>query len=72
VFSGTATLSIDGKPAGTGHISALGFGGEGLDIGSDLGSPVTPSYEGPFAFSGTVDTVTVDLKYATFDKELAK
>jgi hypothetical protein len=62
VVSGTASLSIDGKPAGAGHISALGFGGEGLDIGSDFGSPVTPSYESPFAFNGTVDRVTVNLK----------
>ena len=62
VVSGTASLSIDGKPAGSGHITALGFSAETLDIGSDLGSPVTPAYQSPFAFSGIVDTVTVDLK----------
>ncbi len=62
VVSGTASLSINGKPAGSGHITALGFSADTLDIGSDLGSPVTPAYQSPFAFSGTVDTVTVDLK----------
>ena len=50
------------QPAGSGHIEALGFGGETLDIGSDLGSPVTPAYRSPFAFTGTVRQVTVDLK----------
>jgi arylsulfatase len=62
VVSGTASLSIDGKPAGSGHISALGFSADTLDIGSDLGSPVTQTYQSPFAFNGTVETVTVDLK----------
>ncbi len=62
IVGGTATVSIDGRPAGSGHIEALGFGGETLDIGSDLGSPVTPAYRSPFAFTGTVRQVTVDLK----------
>ena len=62
VVSGTASLSINGKPAGSGHISALGFSADTLDIGSDLGSSVASAYQSPFAFSGIVDTVTVDLK----------
>ncbi|MGD9631994.1 MAG: arylsulfatase [Pirellulales bacterium] len=36
--------------------------GEGLDIGEDVGSPVDSTYELPFAFSGTINNVTVDLK----------
>ena len=62
VTGGIASLSIDGRPAGSTHIAALGASSETLDIGSDLGSPVTPSYRTPFAFSGTIGTVTVDLQ----------
>ena len=35
---------------------------EGLDIGQDGGSPVDFSYEAPFAFTGKVEKVTVELK----------
>jgi arylsulfatase len=62
IVSGTASLSIDGKPAGSAHITAFGLSADTLDIGSDLGSPVTPAYQSPFPFNGIVETVTVDLK----------
>jgi arylsulfatase len=62
IVSGTATLSINGKSAGSAHVGALGFSSESLDIGCDLGTPVTASYQVPFAFNGTIDAVTVDLK----------
>ncbi len=33
-----------------------------MDIGEDIGSPVDFTYKPPFAFTGTIDKVTVDLK----------
>jgi arylsulfatase A-like enzyme len=36
--------------------------GEGMDIGEDVGSPVDFTYKLPFAFTGAIDKVTVDLK----------
>ncbi len=32
-----------------------------LTCGANPGSPVTPEYEGPFAFTGTLNTVTLDV-----------
>ena len=32
-----------------------------LDIGFDTGTPVTESYELPFAFTGKLDEVAIDL-----------
>jgi arylsulfatase len=32
-----------------------------LTCGANPGSPVTPDYNGPFAFTGTIHTVTVDV-----------
>ncbi len=34
---------------------------ETLDIGFDTGTPVTESYELPFAFTGKLDEVAIDL-----------
>ena len=60
---GIAYLSVNGKPVGEGKIGALGgFNNETLDIGRDLGSPVSKEYSVPFAFTGKLDTVTIDLK----------
>jgi arylsulfatase len=60
---GTASLLVNGKPAGQGKIGVLGgFYTETLDIGRDLGSPVSKDYGVPFAFNGKIDTVTVYLK----------
>ncbi len=36
--------------------------GEGLDIGMDVGSAVDFTYKLPFAFTGKIDKVTIDLK----------
>ena len=33
-----------------------------LDVGRDLGTPVNEAYTVPFAFTGTIDKVQVDLK----------
>src|SRR5262249_5122483 len=56
-----ARLTVNGKPAGEARLAA-GTGGETLDIGADLVSPVSPKYASPFAFTGKIDSVTVDLR----------
>ncbi|MGA2737698.1 MAG: hypothetical protein ABSG65_09630 [Bryobacteraceae bacterium] len=49
------------KPASEAAIANfLGIYSETLDIGSDLGSPVSPEYTSPFAFSGHIETVTLE------------
>jgi arylsulfatase len=35
---------------------------EGMDVGMDTGSPVDFTYKPPFAFTGTIEKVTIDLK----------
>ena len=58
-----ASLSINGKPAGEGRIA--NFGGyyrETLDVGKDLGTPVSAHYASPFAFTGLIHTVRVDVQ----------
>lgn len=60
---GVASLSVNGKLVGQGKIGVLGgFYTETLDVGRDLGSPVSKDYSVPFAFTGKIDTVTVDIK----------
>jgi arylsulfatase len=62
---GTGRISINGKQVAEGHFTRLGgFGSyseETLDIGSDTGSPVTSAYEAPFAFTGKIEKITIDL-----------
>jgi hypothetical protein len=41
--------------------------GEGLDIGMDGGSPVDFTYQLPFAFTGTIEKVTIELKAKASD-----
>jgi arylsulfatase len=63
--SGTARLSINGKPAGEAKIASFGGYGlyfETLDVGSELGTPVTSDYTSPFAFTGKIETVKVDVQ----------
>jgi arylsulfatase len=67
-FPATATLTINGSAAGEAHfVNVPGTGGywsgaETLDIGSDLGSAVSPDYESPDRFDGTINAVTVGLE----------
>jgi len=62
---GTATLKVDGKPAGEGKIArTLGFRmslDETLDCGEDTGTPVSEDYQVPFRFTGAIDRVAVRL-----------
>lgn len=62
---GRAQLYIDGNLVGQTELSvtipiSLSLAG-GFQCGSDPGSPVTGAYVGPFPFSGTLHTVTVDV-----------
>ncbi len=63
VLKGTATLLINGENSGELFIEQpFMVGWEGLDIGRDTGSPVSPHYQAPFAFAGKLDKVIYDLK----------
>ncbi|MEZ4599625.1 MAG: arylsulfatase [Syntrophotaleaceae bacterium] len=62
---GRAQLYIDGKLVGQTDFAVttpLSFGvTSGLKVGADLGAPVTPAYQPPFEFTGTIHSVTFDL-----------
>ncbi len=65
-FSGTLTLYVDGEPVGSDEIvTQPGFFclvGDGICVGRDSASPVTPDYTAPFRFTGgTIDKVVVDV-----------
>ncbi|MDQ6438164.1 arylsulfatase [Mesorhizobium sp. LHD-90] len=68
VTGGPATLSVDGRQVATGDVAkvvpARFSATETLDIGMDLGAVVSTRYEehAPFAFSGTIDKVTVEVE----------
>ncbi len=65
-FSGTLTLYIDEDVVGSGKIvtqpGAFCLVGDGICVGRDSASPVTPDYEPPFRFTGgQIDKVVVDV-----------
>ncbi|MBX7166046.1 MAG: arylsulfatase [Pirellulales bacterium] len=64
--SATVTLRANDKVVGTGKlprtIPLVMSLGEGVDVGLDTGSAVSFDYELPFAFQGTIERVTVELK----------
>jgi arylsulfatase A-like enzyme len=62
---GQGRLYIDGKLVGQGDIAltmplTIGLTG-GIACGMHLGAPVTPKFKPPFAFTGTIRAVTVDV-----------
>jgi hypothetical protein len=57
----TATLTINNKAEGTGHFVNV-HTSETLNIGSYLGSPVSPEYRSPNRFTGRISSVTIQLK----------
>ncbi len=65
VRPGRAVLTINGVPAG--EAAFVNLHGESytetLDIGCDLGSPVSTAYESPYRFKGTIDSITVSLNH---------
>lgn len=65
-FTGTVTLYIDNAPVGKSDIvtqpGAFCLVGDGICVGRDSASPVTPDYQAPFPFTGgTIDRVIVDV-----------
>ena len=67
-FAGTATLYIDDEAVGSGEIVTQPGNfcliGDGICVGRDSASPVTPDYgdRGTFTFTGgTIDKVVVDV-----------
>lgn len=76
---GTLALYIDMEKVGEGRIStqpgSFSLTGDGLCVGRDSGSPVSPDYAAPFAFTGgTIDRVVIDVSgeyYVDHEKEVA-
>ena len=66
-FPGSGTLDVNGKrEATTNFINIPANGGywsasESLDVGRDLGSAVSEHYKVPYRFSGTIDTITLEV-----------
>jgi len=61
-LAGTGTLLIDGKPAGDIAIDTpLTAVWEGLEVGRDGLSPVSPHYVSPFAYNGHLSEVIIRL-----------
>ena len=62
----TVTITANGQKIGEGKLPKtvpLQFSlGEGVDVGMDTGSAVDFTYKLPFAFTGKIDKVTVELK----------
>ncbi|MFY7877793.1 MAG: hypothetical protein ACOVQM_20220, partial [Pirellula sp.] len=66
-FIGNVELQVDGQPVATldgikvaGQYSAVT--GYGLLIGRNTGTPVSHEYKSPFAFTGKLEKVTIDLE----------
>jgi arylsulfatase len=63
---GTVTLLADGKPLASGRLehtlAAVYSMTDGLDVGVDIGSPVSDHYEPPFPFTGRLESVTIELQ----------
>ncbi|HEU6445855.1 MAG TPA: arylsulfatase [Gaiellaceae bacterium] len=61
---GTGQLYVDGELVGAAEIPVtipFAINPGALACGANPGSPVTPDYPSPFAFTGTIDHVTVDV-----------
>jgi arylsulfatase len=63
---GKITMTANGSKVAEGRLERsvpIQFGlGEGIDVGMDGGSPIDFTYKMPFAFTGTIEKVTVELK----------
>jgi arylsulfatase A-like enzyme len=68
---GTVTLRLGKKAIGSGRFEKQVAGyftaNEGFDVGCDTCSPVSELYESPFAFTGEIIKVMVDVSEATFE-----
>ena len=63
---GKGTLFVNGKQVATGRIDrtqcCVFSAGEGADVGTDEGTPVTEAYRVPFKFTGKIASVAIELK----------
>jgi arylsulfatase len=70
---GQATLSVDSTVVGTTRLpQTVPFRmslDETLDIGLDTGTPVSEDYQVPFDFTGTLETVTIQITEHTLTEE---
>src|SRR5678816_4951178 len=68
---GNVTLRIGKKKVGEGRFEQQVFGyftvNETFDVGCDTVSPVSDLYQSPFAFTGTILRVMVDITEASFE-----
>ncbi len=62
--AGRLTLAADGRDLTSVEIPKVVrmLGSTGLDVGRDALSPVVGDYEGPFAFTGTIDRITFRIR----------
>jgi arylsulfatase len=75
---GTLTLYVDDTEVGSAEIATqpgfFALTGDGLSVGRDSASPVSPDYAAPFPFTGgTIDRVIVDVSgdhYVDHEKEV--
>ena len=60
-MQGTAAISVDGTDAGSAPLSLFMrmMSSTGPSIGADHGSPVSPRYHAPFAFTGTLHEIVI-------------
>jgi arylsulfatase len=70
-FDGRLSLYVDDQKVGEGSIvtqpGAFCLVGDGICVGRDSASPVTPNYQSPFAFTGgTIEKVVVDVSGEQF------
>ena len=64
--TGTLTLYVDSEAVGSGQITTqpgvFCLTGDGISVGRDSGSAVTPTYQAPFPLTGgMIDKAVVDL-----------
>ena len=61
--TGTVEVLVDGTPCGSGDLPLFMrmISSVGASIGYDHGSTVSPRYDGPFRFSGSLHEVTIQL-----------
>ena len=65
-FAGTLALYMDDEEVGRGELvtqpGPFCLVGDGICVGRDSASPVTPAYRAPFRFTGgTIERVVVDV-----------
>jgi hypothetical protein len=63
---GTGTLSVNDKQVAEGRIDktlpVVFSTDDTFDVGADWGTPVAPTYQPPFKFTGTLKQVTIEAK----------